>query len=239
MEPGKMVPSLTYTDVKWTSICHLKRTQKFHNIIEIMVRTGLLHSENTVETVRSHGDNRVRTLRKLTIHKILKYKDEWAKRSGVATELNGVDTDTDINTTPIPPPMAVALKEAVPQNGNGKKHRVHLTEGESPELAMKISEVAIRLVASHRVRPCTRDIAEVQLRGIVKLLPKGSDAIAELDAILQRHEKKLKSWDWTHDNRKWMKGLKAWLNPSEGLWKIDEDANLYESSSPINPALVG
>ncbi len=205
MEPGKMEPSATHSDVEWTRICGLLRTQKFHNIIDIMVRTRLIHSEDTVETVRNHGDNRVRTLRKLTIPNILKYKDEYSKKSGVAQEQDR--EQIQIESRDRKPLTPSAAKTAA-------------TDAPTP-LDLEITATVDRMLERHPDgRKCSPKEAADALRSIVKKIDGVPGKIAKLAAIDHNHQKHCETDDWSKDGGKYAKGLANWLAPTRGRFDM-------------------
>lgn len=69
MEKNCPLPQLTHSDVKWASICHCS-VRVFRRIADRLAEEKLIESEST-------GDRR-----RITVRKLLKYRDEYSNRSG-------------------------------------------------------------------------------------------------------------------------------------------------------------
>ena len=90
MEPGKMTPSAAHSLLKWAQICHCS-TRRFRSIANSLAEKSLILIETDLERIRIEVPN------------ILKYKDEYSKRSGETPEQEQIQkqresrekTDTD------------------------------------------------------------------------------------------------------------------------------------------------
>ena len=87
MEPGKMDPKASHSAVKWSQICHCS-VRRFNSIAQIFADEELISMQSV--------DDRVT----IEVSNILKYKDEYSKKSGPSrarvtdTEADG-EADTD------------------------------------------------------------------------------------------------------------------------------------------------
>lgn len=91
MEKEKIDPSATHSWVKWSQICHCS-VRHFRSIVCRMEEKSLI----SIQTV----DDRIQ----ITISNILKYKDEYSKKSGHTPEQEQKRTDTYTDTPKAPAP---------------------------------------------------------------------------------------------------------------------------------------
>lgn len=110
---------------------------------------------------------------------------------------------------------------------------------EPTELDRTISEIVPRMVERHLPkRRCSSTVVEMKLRAIAKSLPP-IDRLHEIREIDRRHAGWCASHDWTKEGGQYWKGLKAWLNPSEGLWRLEPPTpDEYSLAQPRAPAHV-
>jgi hypothetical protein len=73
MEPGKMLPTAAHSAVKWSQICHCS-VRVWRSIANSLAEKKLIVMQST--------DNRIR----IDVPNILKYKDEYSKKSGQTPE---------------------------------------------------------------------------------------------------------------------------------------------------------
>jgi hypothetical protein len=83
MEKDRMTPELINSELKWSQILYTS-VRRFRTISNSLAEKGLIVCECT--------DNRIR----ISIPNIVKYKDEYSKKSGQAQE-SKADTDRDID----------------------------------------------------------------------------------------------------------------------------------------------
>jgi len=69
MEPGKMIPVATHSAVKWAQICHCS-VRRFNSIVKSFADLHLIDVESIYDRI------------KIAVPNILKYKDEYSKKSG-------------------------------------------------------------------------------------------------------------------------------------------------------------
>jgi hypothetical protein len=81
MEKGKLEPNAVHSVVKWASICHCS-ARHWRSIAHRMAEKNLIVMRSIEDRIE------------ITICNILKYKDEYSKKSGQNTEQDR-DTDTD------------------------------------------------------------------------------------------------------------------------------------------------
>ena len=85
MEPGRMAPSAIHSDSKWAQIARVQ--PRIWRSSRDQLAKKLLNMSRT-------EDNRLQ----ISAPNLLKYKDEYARKSGQTQELNRADTDTDTDT---------------------------------------------------------------------------------------------------------------------------------------------
>ena len=78
MDAGKMSPEAIHTEQKWAQICHVS-TRTLRNLLQTMSK----HLAKVEQTT----DNRIR----IAVPNILKYKDEYSKKSGQYQEQSRVE----------------------------------------------------------------------------------------------------------------------------------------------------
>ncbi len=89
MEPGKMRPIASHSDVKWASICRCS-VRHWRSIAKIFADLSLISMHST-------GDRTT-----IEVPNLLKYRDEWSKRSGGSPEPTTTTTTADPHTQPQP-----------------------------------------------------------------------------------------------------------------------------------------
>jgi len=107
MEPGKMEPAATHSAVKWASICRCS-VRRWKTIADRMEKKGLI-------VVRSI-DNRFQ----IEVPNILKYKDEYSKKSGQTPEQEQIQIQSRDRTekpkASVKPPVVELVPEKQPDN---------------------------------------------------------------------------------------------------------------------------
>lgn len=89
-----------------------------------------------------------------------------------------------------------------------------------------IDDIADELAVEHpKTRSCAAGVVVTRLKAITKLFPP-VDRVHELGEIRRRHRGWRESHDWTKDGGQYAKGLKAWLSPTDGLWRIEPPSNV-------------
>lgn len=73
MEPGKMMPNASHSLLKWSQICHCS-TRRFRSIVSSLANKQLIYVQTELDRIQIEVPN------------ILKYKDEYSKKSGQSTE---------------------------------------------------------------------------------------------------------------------------------------------------------
>lgn len=171
----------------------------------------------------SNGDGNIR----VAIPNLLKYRDEYASRVGTKSGQNRDNVPSKIekhNTEAEDKhPLAPAAAD------EAEKLPKPVKEPTSTDLL--IDDIADELATEHpKTRSCAAGVVVTRLKAIAKLFPP-VDRVHELGEIRRRHRGWRESHDWTKDAGQYAKGLKAWLSPTDGLWKI-------EPPSPTLPGLV-
>ena len=117
MEPGKMNPRASHSFAKWASICHCS-ARVFRSIAGRMAEKNLIILESTEDRVA------------IIIPNILKYKDEYAKKSGHSPEQEQKESreraeGEQIQIPPLSgdaPPVITTPEEIIPKSAKKKSH---------------------------------------------------------------------------------------------------------------------
>ncbi len=194
IETGSEKCSATYALPTWSRLlyCHHHTVGKYLGKLEV---AGLVTAKKAAGKVE------------VIIPNLLKYRDEYSRKSGVDPESvrskkQIQNTDTEAETEKNAPVGALFEMPSAP------------TEDEL------ISETAKRLCARHpKERTCTPGEARKALKAIVGKLPK-SERSAKLESIDSNHQGCCESDDWTKDGGQYAKGLANWLAPTMGRYDL-------------------
>lgn len=188
---GNSAPSVTYPISTWS---HLLVTRG-SLVISALSKLAVTH----LVTMERHGSDIT-----VTIPNLLKYRDEYSRKSGHTPESVGSkkqiqNTDTEAEKTPAPSGVDGVLP--------------------FPDLISEddlIESTAKRLCERHpKQRTCGPAEARKNLKAIIGKLPK-SERAAKLEQIDRNHEGWCKSEPWTKDGGEYAKGLANWLAPTMG-----------------------
>ena len=107
MDAGRMEPSAVHTELKWAQICHVS-VRAMRNVIQTL--------SNHLAIINQSPDNRVQ----IAIPNILKYKDEYSKKSGqtpepIRADREQIESRTETDTEPSPTGDVLALTAPEPK----------------------------------------------------------------------------------------------------------------------------
>jgi hypothetical protein len=112
----KAVPKFVHSDIQWSRICHCS-ARKFRKFVDRASNLRLISVETPPE-LRQYSSRTLAKRFELCVHKLLKDRDEYSKKSGVTPDKlpprSDTDTDTDTEVIPTPtPPVPEGLFAAV------------------------------------------------------------------------------------------------------------------------------
>lgn len=90
------VPELTHSEIKWAQICS-SSARKFRNFAETAAKLKLIESSSEAELKQFASRMPANRLR-ICIPKLLKYRDEYSRKSGHSPDKLPARTDTDTDT---------------------------------------------------------------------------------------------------------------------------------------------
>ncbi len=194
IETGSDKCSATYALPTWSRLlyCHHHTVGKYLGKLEV---AGLVTAKKAAGKVE------------VIIPNLLKYRDEYSRKSGVAPESvrskkQIQNTEIEIDTEQPAPPGALFEMPSLP------------TEDEI------VSETAKRLCVRHPPkRTCSPGEARKALKAIIGKLPK-AQRTAKLEFIDNNHQCWCKSEDWAKDGGEYAKGLANWLAPTMGRYDM-------------------
>jgi hypothetical protein len=95
IEPDSLVvPAANYSIVRWSQICNCS-VRRFRSFVEKATELRLIDSQTTTEPVPKYSQT-IRDRLHIAVPKLLKYRDEYSKKSGVTPDSGRtVDRDRD------------------------------------------------------------------------------------------------------------------------------------------------
>lgn len=208
--------SVTHPLPQWSRLlyCHHHRVSKHLGTLQVMGLVSVEYAEGKV---------------KVTIPNLLKYRDEYSKKSGHSadecqdTPRTGVGSDSSSDTH----------TDTETEKPKGKS---------DPELENAIARVAEEIHSRHP--HARRDIGVGGVRGklltIAKKHPK-AERITLVEKINRVHAAWCDTNGWRKDDGQWAKGLENWLAPTMGRYLNEPPTEIRQAmrhSSAPHAALI-
>lgn len=203
--------SVTHPLPQWSRLlyCHHHRVSKHLGTLQVMGLISVEYAEGKV---------------KVTIPNLLKYRDEYSKKSGHAPGESPDTPRTDVGSDS----SSETHTDTHTDTPKGKT---------DPELEKTITRVAGEIHSRHPDPRRDIGVGAVcgKLRTIARKVPK-AERIPLIEKINKIHTAWCATFDWRKEGGQYAKGLENWLAPTMGRYSVEPPTAIrpsLQSSAPM------